>query len=258
MAELLSNGAVFIHVPKTGGTWVTRAMRHHGLSRGQIGWKHALPEHIDHVVRYHGLHFLRRWAFRGLTPGALRAAFKFVFVRNPVTWYESWWKFRAGNWDSFRPQPEEPQRPIDDCGNDDFDTFLGNVLDRHPGHLSRMYARYTDRTDFVGRYERLLPDLLRALAAAGAAADASQIACFPQQNISRARLGLPEWDPVTLARLIAAERDAIERYGYWDEVDMLCRQRVSRPLTAVLALADGAGAPLRVAHVSRRGQDLDA
>ena len=41
MALLLRNGAVFLHVPKTGGTWVTRVLEQAGLVRSAIATRHS-------------------------------------------------------------------------------------------------------------------------------------------------------------------------------------------------------------------------
>ena len=227
-------------------------LAHHDLVRGRVGRKHSLPEHVNHVLRYHTLHFLKHWALvPGVSPRRLRSAFKFVFVRNPLTWYESWWKFMAGHWHPWERNRWHPQRPIDNCGDDDFNKFLSNVLERRPGYLSELYAAYAHGSHFVGKFENLAGDLVRALQAAGETIDASRILEFPAQNVSKAKLGTPNWDPAILARVIAAERQGIERFGYWEEVDAFCQKRVGKPLAAI---TPSAGLGASAARPARQGE----
>ena len=41
MAVILKNGAIFLHVPKTGGTWIQRTLQAMDLVRGNTATKHA-------------------------------------------------------------------------------------------------------------------------------------------------------------------------------------------------------------------------
>ncbi len=222
MAELLKNGAVFIHVPKCGGNWVRDALKQQGLWRCRIGFKHSTPERIADVWRFHRAQFLRHLPTRpDVTPGRLRRAFKFCFVRNPVTWYESWWKFMAGDWHPWEVGRWHPQRPIDPCGDDDFNVFVENVLRERPGYVGEMYDEYVQGADFVGRTERLAEDLREALRTAGVEVSSEALRDVPRANVSTPRRGLPRWDPDVLRRLIEAESRAIARFGYEDAVAAL-------------------------------------
>lgn len=217
MALLLKSGAVFIHVPKTGGGWVHTALHEQGLLHrdARVAFNHSPPGHVNEVMRWTPGRYLRHWPMRPLvTPGALRRAPKFCFVRDPLKWYESWWKFMAGRWKAWEPGRWHPQREIDGCGDDDFGGFVEKVLEAQPGYVSRMYAMYTDGCAFVGRFERLADDLSAALEELGVAHDAAALKATPHVNVSRSLLGRPEWDPALRRRVEEAEREAIERFGY--------------------------------------------
>ena len=41
MAVMLKCGAIFLHIPKTGGSWVTDVLADQGLIKKQIGQIHA-------------------------------------------------------------------------------------------------------------------------------------------------------------------------------------------------------------------------
>ena len=75
MAVMLKCGAIFLHVPKTGGSWVTSALANQGLIKKQFGHIHA-----DLVrVLYYGrgsdvaTRGLYDWA-KSLLPRRLKAA----------------------------------------------------------------------------------------------------------------------------------------------------------------------------------------
>jgi hypothetical protein len=146
-------------------------------------------------------------------------------VRNPITWYESWWKFMAGKWRAWEEGRWHPQRPIDHLGDDDFNTFVENVLRERPGYVSEMYGWYTSGVSFVGRFECLREDLVRGLEAGGMRVDARVLDRVPPSNVSKARLGNPTWDPAVLERTIAAEAAAIARYAHREEVERIRAER---------------------------------
>lgn len=223
MAELLRNGAVFIHVPKCGGNWVRETLRQAKLWRCRIGYKHSTPEHVSDIWRFHRAQFLRHLPTRfDVTPGRLRRAYKFAFVRDPVGWYESWWKFMAGDWHAWEIGRWHPQRPIDECGDDDFNRFVANVLEACPGYVSEMYGWYAEGCDYIGRVENLASDLRTALENAGTPIEEEVLANVPATNVSPSRIGTPVWEPALLARVIDAERAAIDTYGY----DEAAKQRL--------------------------------
>lgn len=241
MAELLRSGAVFIHVPKCGGTWVRESLKRQGLWRDRVGFKHSTPAHVNDVLRHHGWQFVKHWPRHPwVTPGALRRAFKFSVIRDPLGWYESYWKYMAGQWHPWEVGRWHPQRPIDGCGSDDFNEFVRKVLAKRPGYVTEMYGWYTDGCDFVGRCERLVEDTIAALERAGERFDAEAIRTQPRVNVSESRRGRPVWDADVLARVIDAEADGIDRWGYRAEAER-------RLVTARTAGADGLEAPAPIA-----------
>jgi len=67
----------FLHVPRTGGTWVEEILRAHAPKEWRV--RRALPKHggVEHVP-----------------PGGAA----FAFVRDPRTWYRSWYAFHEHCW----------------------------------------------------------------------------------------------------------------------------------------------------------------
>ncbi|MCB0334989.1 MAG: sulfotransferase family 2 domain-containing protein [Bdellovibrionales bacterium] len=140
MTVLLTH-ARFIHIPKTGGSWVRLALRNSGLTLIEpIGiLKHAPPSELpaDNL-------------------------FSFAFVRNPWDWFRSWWGYRMQtNW-------QHAQEPMDvRCKSDSFQEFIDAMLEHFPGACTYSYERFLgkqfDAVNFIGRTESLLEDLLSAL-----------------------------------------------------------------------------------------------
>jgi len=158
---------------------------------------------------------------------ATEGRFVFTFVRHPLTWYASFWKFR---WKAAeargRPVEEGLQEdarrcdePIDECLVDErgrprpFAAFMEQCLARHPGFLSHKYALYTDKAHFIGRQESLCIDLLAALRQSGAVFDAQIIRRMPKVNVADPHFRA-DYGHRLARRLLAAEAAAVnEFYG---------------------------------------------
>lgn len=119
-----SADALFVHIPKTGGSWITAVLEESGLGhrvhsvRADVTVRHGLPADLP------------------------EARFRFLFVRHPVSWYESWWKYQAGRWIAFEQDRWHPQRMLQPCAADDFGQFVRNCLEREPAYVTRLYEWY--------------------------------------------------------------------------------------------------------------------
>lgn len=190
---LIFENAVFLHVPKTGGSWVKAAIRNAGIDAE------------EYIVDgdFHG----------DLSYCPFPDRFVFAFVREPLSLYQSYWRFKmAGAWD--------PRNPFDmDCGAPTFEAFVENVLRLEPAWCSRMFEDYVGRTpadeiDFVGRFESLADDLVRALAMTGMSFDETAIRATGPINRSTVSSERARWTGDLADRVRASERQAIVRFGY--------------------------------------------
>src|SRR3954466_5057152 len=142
-AALVGDRALFIHFPKTGGSWATHAMRGAGVE--------LRPFTVHHPT------------LEGL-PG-YQDRFRFGFVRHPLTWWQSYWRYRMERgWD--------PGHVVDSQARaEQFEAFAANVVERVPGYLSEKYSEFLgppeDEIEFIGRFEQLADDLVTALKLAG-------------------------------------------------------------------------------------------
>lgn len=197
---LTETNALFLHIPKTGGTWVERA-----LERCGIATEHAEPEKTA-TIR-HGLlyHFKRT------------SSFTFTFVRHPLSWYESWWKYQAGLWQTFEPGVWHPQRVLEDCASDNFSEFIQKCIQHEPAYVSRMYEWYIgpphwSAVDFVGRCERLREDLGTVLRTLGYEFDQQTLDSTPRAHVSSKQCGEPHWSAELKYQMEQLEAPAIRRF----------------------------------------------
>lgn len=177
--------------PKTGSTWLRAALEEANVFHILLG-----PEQL----RGHG-----RLALYG-------REFKFIgaFVRHPISWYHSYWRYRNSNssWDA--------RWIIDsDCRSSDFDQFLALACSLHPGYITNLFSEFTGSPDkpidYIGKSECLAQGLLEFLQKLGEKFDPVAIECLSPKNVSG-----PMYHPSDeICDLVfSAETGCYKRYGY--------------------------------------------
>lgn len=218
MAVILPN-SVFIHIPKTGGTWITAALENAGL-----------------VVRHTGInpqtgHSTKHSSWRELMGYYPKVKNRptWGFVRNPIYWWQSFWScpFNRKFWN-------EKRTPVNTnwCGNvrwlnfevqkqtqeqfDDFNVYAMSVIERRPGFFGDYFNFVIDSRNYkVGRHENLVDDVVRILKEYGEEFDEAKIRETPKENESD-----PELKPRRLYKrhvleaMIESERKMLEQFGY--------------------------------------------
>jgi hypothetical protein len=186
LATSINDRMLFVHVPKTGGVWVSEALACAGVEFTQI-----VPADMHPTLAE--------------LPRSGR--FTFGFVREPVYWYSSLWRFH-------RTAPQHHWPKLGELLDLELVDFLQEVVQRYPGYLTKYFRQFVgsrdDEIDFVGRKEHLVDDLVHALQLAGQDFDERALRSWPQANVST-------WlhDPVPddlAAQLRAAEHEVYERF----------------------------------------------
>jgi hypothetical protein len=197
MATCGNDKLLFMHVPKTGGTWAVEAMTAAGIELApEKDYPHPTLSELDR-----------------------RGRFTFAFVREPLSWYGSWWSHR-------RKTNKHTEGDFMDewIHSLDFPDFLKRVAEypRVPGHpvyLARYYEQFVgppeDPIDFIGRYESLVDDLVTALELAGQAFNEASIRATPAINVSDSPKGIP---PSIWSDFMLAEAETYDRFypGFLD------------------------------------------
>jgi len=188
--------STFIHIPKTGGTWVRHVLFDLGVALEEVKGQDFEPQFgfgTTHNVPIYDDRFLNQ-------------KFAFAFVRNPLTWYKSYFAYRQ-------------KYPWDKCTHFDlrcrawtFPAFIEKVLSEYSfGYVSRMYEYLTEDCSIVGKMENLKEDLINILQ--NAEED------FNPRSIRHDRINVSKteslkYGPGQVEQIISAEKETFERYNY--------------------------------------------
>lgn len=212
MATILNKGEVFVHVPKAGGTFIRRALDHLRITQ-----RHLEDDSSHRTTRVLKEHL--NWG--GNYP------FIFCFVRHPLTWYESYYKFMCkrrldvSSYPSFKHKNypllilENLLIQLKTRDALSFDNFIKKVLQERPGFVSELYACYdTFECSFVGKQENLRKDLITVLKSRKYKFNSSEIINFGTINKSS---GIEiKWDSGLRREILATEIICLRRYNYED------------------------------------------
>ena len=226
MTVLLKNDAVFLHIPKTGGSWIYHVLQKLDLIRVPLGHEHADLDRAQWHDRFHGdakvlRHLLRRAIGSKRAPIAMPPdCFKFCFVREPLKWYESYWRFtQSKHWALWGNEKDafnwHPNSMLNGLGSPDFNTFMRNVNKKRPGYVTEMYGWYArPGVAFVGKTECLQQDLIKAFELMHLDVDVDKIRSVGKLNESPAAIPKPEWDPALKKETLRLEYAGYVRFGY--------------------------------------------
>lgn len=209
VAVLLTN-AIFYHVPKTGGTWVRRILEVAGVPHRELPCdlceNTADPLSCIHASYHHVI-----------LPQDGRKRLAFLFVRHPLTYYQSYWMFKMrSGWDRNNPFDRK-------FAQEDFQTFVRAVLSGCPRWVTKTFTEFagpedSPAADFIGKQETLRLDLLRALKYAGEDIDENFLMYSSPENESSEGSQWRErcrYTPALREAVCEAEREAMRRFGYW-------------------------------------------
>ena len=253
MAVLLKCGAVFLHVPKTGGSWITHVLTENGLVRRQIGHIHADMVRIQYYSSggrvvfssaYQWLKSITPRKLKGNAAGQLvkrahtsyhdsRKPFCFCFVRHPLDWYASWWRYMCGrsgyNWSTESDLTSwHPCRELNNLGAPRFERFVRNVLEAHPGFVTGLFGLYTGPgIDFIGKQENLADDLIAVLTRLNVNFDEDRVRSSEPLNVSKVPSQSTHWPATVRTTAEQLEYAGLVRYGYEAHPDHLARHKNS-------------------------------
>lgn len=223
MAVILKDGSVFLHIPKTGGTWVTRILRELGAMQCSLGHRHANWSHLLAPGNQGAGRKAEYWLKRGLHLRTRPRPFTFCFVRHPLDWYESFYSYKSQPSIDWEPDGDfenidrwHPNSVLNGLGKGkDFNEFVEAVFERFPGYVTALFSYYTLRpVDFVGKQESLREDLVEVLHRLDFEFDADSILTSKRTNQSRAESEQLDWDPDLKEKVREAEWAGIVRFGY--------------------------------------------
>lgn len=211
MALVLKNNVLYLHIPKTGGNWLTKMVHDQGLVVGELGHKHATFDYIS--PRPGPLRsMISSWRHLAGPPTVL------CVVRDPLSWYESWFRYQTSkqwrDWgEAGNPARWHVCAALNPCKSSDFMTFMRRVNKHVPGFLTCFLGRYTHGANAtVLRNEALAQDFVAFAERTGLPVDSKAL-------LSAGRVGESpkmklEWDDEVLCETVANEIAAFRAYGY--------------------------------------------
>lgn len=232
MAIKLKNNLEFLHIPKTGGSWVTEILNSNHLIDSIDTHKHAdydynlFSEHLALSGRHHlylALNKFKKKYFQNNT--YKKNPKRFCFVRHPLSWYESWWRYMETrgwhNWGEINSSYNwHPNSILNSLGSNDFNEFVWNVVKKRPGYVSELFFSYTKPgISYIGKTENIRKDLYTILKTENIKVDKSSIFFSKEVNASKTQKSLVEWDPKLKKTLTKLELPALVHYGYLNELE---------------------------------------
>lgn len=222
MALILKNGAVFLHIPKTGGNWITNVLKEMDLIERRAAQKHADIDHFFAVPKQRKA--LMKYTFHEMYYPQKKKPkpFMFCFVRNPLSWYESWFKYMSQPSRQWRFWGKErgiykwhPNSMLNGVGAPDFNEFVNNMSAKRPGYVSEMYGWYTKpQIDFIGKQEHLVDDLVKVLQLMNMDFDEEFVRNFGKIGVSPEPRSKVIWQDEVKKKIALYEYAGMIRYGY--------------------------------------------
>lgn len=228
MALLLKSGGIFLHIPKTGGSWVTKILKEQNLVKANFGHKHASFDRVVFRENFEKSHklipsLMGRWFTKYFARTQLHEDYMFCFVRHPLSWLESYWRYRVDHdwkhWGTVRSKVYwHPNAILNGLGDNDFSQF--EEWDGRPGYVSEFYSEYTKAgINFIGRQENLTEDLITALNHLNENFDEDYIRSSSPFNVTKTPKTKATWDPEVRRAALITELPALIHYGYLNDAE---------------------------------------
>lgn len=156
MAYVLPNNTIYLHIPKTGGNWLTSVIGKVGLIKGSISHKHA---DLSFSATMRPTRAPNKWVQEKWV------RFRYVsqpfnticVVRHPVSWYSSWYRYQVArgwplwgqnrNWSDWHIWSELNHLCINPPAS--YPEYVERLLRYSPGYCTRMFGRYSSGKDGV-------------------------------------------------------------------------------------------------------------
>ena len=236
--------ALFLHIPRTGGTWVGAAMHLIGVPLHNWGRVCEMYRPRKHTILPH---------FR--VDLLVRVDYVFTMVRHPVDYYVSIWRLTTR---CEKIGPKRMKRLAFDLGDPavineavirwkpDFEEWLEEMLDEEPGWVTRWYERYVgpprgEFCHYVGRTETVESDVGAVMHELGygdrweAGAEQRKLMRKARNRVREEKAPHVKIEGKLLERVLESERVVIRRFFSEETKDRrVYRKRDGTPMNVEL------------------------
>jgi len=241
MGKRLIDGSIFLHIPKTGGSFVEKFLNSQNLIIGNAGGKHddifrcLYPQGYKHEVarvvkgfpkkiktKIYGEVIKHDWTNgpHPDQPTEETLPVLFCFVRNPIAWIESYYRYtKEQNWYYWSSEYDyygfwHPNSMLNDLRADSFNVFVENLLKKRPGYVTEMYGWYTTSgITKIYKTENLNSNLIDFLETRNLKFDSSILKNMKKINESSKKDDI-KWDLDLKNEFIKTEYSGFKRYKY--------------------------------------------
>lgn len=152
--QLLKNNITFIHIPKTGGTFIRSVFNKIGVVEKDYTTSKGVKncKTFENIISCH------------MVPTQSRH-YTFAFIRNPITWYESYYNFRVGKHKKHKRLPGEKlvcnafKESVSD--NYNINTFVKYLYRNNYPYYTLQFRFYNPYISEYFYFENLKKDLIK-------------------------------------------------------------------------------------------------
>lgn len=210
---LNKTGDLFLHIPRTGGTWVEGAIWNSEISASR--WLKKQPK------QYAMKHCLLSLHNRDVQSRINRV---FSFVRHPIPYYESVWR-----WIKFSNVPRKmriinrydwhPHFSAIKLYHEDFNVWVERILNEEPLWYTRLVEQYVGPQDgefcnYIGRTETLNSDFCEVMVWLGYSKQINihKDIILSSRNKNSSEVNRPTWNDCLKKCVVGTERLLIDRF----------------------------------------------
>jgi hypothetical protein len=153
----------------------------------------------------------------------IKAAYKFAFIRHPVTWYQSAWRYMESiQWKNFIKNENQsrfflkydtwhPFEKLYDAKSSNVNEFIKNLIDEMPGFYTHLIYAYTgiNSINYIGKQENLIDDLKNVLTHLGINNDELY---FEPEKVNKSTVSVPQLEQGITDKILESEYPIISKY----------------------------------------------
>jgi hypothetical protein len=219
MAFLIDGKLLFIHPPRCGGEWFSKALTNAGVQQYRIGNKHG---HVCSNIEI--LDVMQDPNIKTMT-----------CIRHPAEWYKSYWELMTRQnldmntiekWNLFEDNSMwHPTWDIDnECFAYDFDGFINKCVDKFPSYLSYLYDDYTrrpavDTIDYIILTKDLEEKAPLILEECGIALDIEKFLATERYNSFKN--DNVKYSVESINKILISEKRCIEKFNFSNNIEDL-------------------------------------